>query len=94
MSHGFADLIVDNSESNADLRYVSGFAAPDDFLYFSVGNRRFIAVSDLEFDRANREAKRGVTVLNLQKIAPSGSDFAAVVGTNPEALERLRKKAL
>ena len=92
MSHGFADLIVDNSESNADLRYVSGFAAPDDFLYFSVDNKRFIAVSDLESDRANREAKRGVTVLNLQKIAPGGSDLAAIIKSirKKYSIERFR----
>lgn len=92
MSHGFADLIVDNSESNADLRYVSGFAAPDDFLYFSVGTRRFIAVSDLEFDRARREAKRDLTILNLQKLSLPGSDFAAIIETirRQYSIERFR----
>jgi len=79
MSHGFADLIVNNSENNADLRYASGFAAPDTFLYFAMDGKRFIAVSDLEFDRAVKEAKPGVTVLNLRKLAPPGSDFAAVI---------------
>ena len=92
MSHGFADLIADNSENNADLRYLSGFAAPDPFLYFAVDGKRFIAVSDLEFDRAGKEAKPGVTVLNLQKLAPRGSDFAAVIGAIQKqfAVERFR----
>lgn len=92
MSHGFADLIVDNSENNADLRYLSGFAAPDAFVYFAVDGKRFIAVSDLEFDRAGKEAKPEVTVLNLQKIAPRGSDFAAVVEAVRKqfAIERFR----
>ena len=79
MLDGFADLIVDNSENNADLRYISGFAAPDTFLCFVWRGKCCIVVSDLEFDRARREAKPGVTVLNQQKIAPPGSDAAAVI---------------
>jgi Xaa-Pro aminopeptidase len=51
-----AHFIYDISETNADLYYFTRFRAPDAFIYFSVRGKKYIALSDLEIDRARKEA--------------------------------------
>ncbi len=53
----YARFIYDNSERNADLYYATGFLAPDPFVFFSVKGKKYAVLSDLEIDRARREAK-------------------------------------
>ncbi len=79
MSDGFADLIVADSESNADLRYATGLAIPDPFLYIGWEGHRLAVVSDLEFDRARMEAAAGVTVVRQNDFGPPGTDTATLV---------------
>jgi len=50
-------LIVADSERNADMLYAVGTFVPDPFIWFTSQNREFVVVSDLEFDRVQREAK-------------------------------------
>jgi Xaa-Pro aminopeptidase len=50
-------LIVADSERNADMLYAVGTFVPDPFIWFTRQNRQFVVVSDLEFDRVQREAK-------------------------------------
>lgn len=57
--------------SNSDILYGSGFNAADEFTYFEIDGKRFIAVSVLEFSRALEEAKEGVTVLDRMDIIRS-----------------------
>ena len=52
-----ATFIYDCSERNADLYYATGFLAPDPFVFFSVKGKKYAILSDLEIDRARREAK-------------------------------------
>ncbi len=50
-------LVVAASESDADLRWITGFVAPDPFVFVRTARgRRMVAVSDLEFDRARAQA--------------------------------------
>jgi len=58
-------LIVAASESNADLLYACGFSAPDDFVYYAVGNKEFIVVSKLELSRAQAEAHGHIVVKDI-----------------------------
>jgi len=50
-------LIIDDSESSADLLYATGFFAPDPFLFLEKGGRVTLLLSDLEIDRGRALAK-------------------------------------
>ena len=51
-----ARLIVAASEQDANLLYATGLFAPDPFIYFEIAGRRHVVMSDLEIDRARRQA--------------------------------------
>lgn len=55
-------LIVADSERNADMLYAVGTFVPDPFIWFTRRDRPFVVVSDLEFDRVQREAKHCRTI--------------------------------
>ncbi len=52
-----ATLIIASSEASADLYYATGFLAPDPFVYLQADGRSLIVASDLEIDRAKRQAR-------------------------------------
>ncbi|PIU58421.1 MAG: aminopeptidase P family protein [Deltaproteobacteria bacterium CG07_land_8_20_14_0_80_38_7] len=52
-----AKFIYDSPEKNADLYYATGFRAPDPLIYFEHKNKKFLVLSDLEINRAERQAK-------------------------------------
>ncbi len=52
-----ATLIIAGSEASADLYYATGFLAPDPFVYMQADGRSLILASDLEIDRAKRQAR-------------------------------------
>jgi Xaa-Pro aminopeptidase len=45
------------SETDADMLYATGFHAPDPFLFLQARGRRLIVMSDLERDRARKQAR-------------------------------------
>jgi Xaa-Pro aminopeptidase len=49
-------LMYAASESDADMLYPTGFFAPDPFLFIQKGRTRVLVMSDLEMDRARRQA--------------------------------------
>jgi Xaa-Pro aminopeptidase len=51
-----AALLYAASETDADILYASSFFAPDPFLLVVVRGRRVLVASDLELDRARRQA--------------------------------------
>lgn len=50
-------LIISNSENDSNMFYATGILVPDDFVYLEKNNCKIIYVSDLEFNRARKEAK-------------------------------------
>ena len=52
-----ARLLYAASESDADMLYATGFFAPDPFLFVQKGTRRVMVMSDLEMDRARKQAR-------------------------------------
>ena len=62
-----ARLFWADSESNADLYYLTRFLAGDPFLYFEVGGKKTLVLSDLEIDRGRKEASVH-EFLRLQRI--------------------------
>jgi Xaa-Pro aminopeptidase len=49
-------LIIASSEKNADLYYATRFIAPDAFVFVQTCGKKYILVSDLEIDRAKKQA--------------------------------------
>lgn len=56
MTKADAQLIVASTERDANLLYATRFFAPDPFIYFRHQQRTFLVMSDLEVDRARRQA--------------------------------------
>jgi Xaa-Pro aminopeptidase len=61
-------LLYAASETDADMLYATGFFAPDPFLFVQAGRRRLVVMSDLERDRARKQA-RVTRVLAWSRIA-------------------------
>ena len=49
-------LMVADSERDANMLYATGLFVPDPFIYLSFGRRPLIVLSDLEIDRARKQA--------------------------------------
>src|SRR4051794_20108681 len=49
-------LIVAASETDANMLYATGFFAPDPFIFFQHRGKKYVVMSDLEIDRAKRQA--------------------------------------
>lgn len=79
-----AHLIADCSEKNSDILYLSGFRAPDPFIFYSAGREKAVIVSSLEYNRARKEVLRGIEVLNT-------IDFSENKNTPPKTEEILKK---
>ncbi|HET8647178.1 MAG TPA: aminopeptidase P family protein, partial [Vicinamibacteria bacterium] len=45
------------SETDADMLYATRFFAPDPFLFVQAGGERVVVMSDLEMDRARKQAR-------------------------------------
>jgi len=57
-------LLVADSDHNANILYAVGMFVPDPFIYFCRRGRRYVVMSDLEIDRARKQAA-GCTILSL-----------------------------
>ncbi|MBE6398761.1 MAG: aminopeptidase P family protein [Lentisphaerae bacterium] len=58
----FIRLLIGAGENCSDIRYATGISTPDDFLFFSFGEKKCAIMSALEIDRARHDARPGVTV--------------------------------
>jgi Xaa-Pro aminopeptidase len=56
MARARARLLYAASETDPDILYPTGFFAPDPFLFVQAGGKRVLVMSDLELDRARRQA--------------------------------------
>lgn len=63
-NYSFGRLLSASSAESADLLYASGFQAPDEFVYAEIGNEKLVVVSILELERAKREARRDVRIVD------------------------------
>ncbi len=50
-------LLISESYHNADMYYVSGFLAPDRFIYLCQGDSEYLIVSQMEYERAKKESR-------------------------------------
>ena len=63
-----SSLIVAPSESDANMLYATAFFAPDPFIFFQHRGKKYVVMSDLEIDRAKRQANVD-SVLSLSRYA-------------------------
>lgn len=92
-----AQLLIADSEKNANLYYATRFLAPDPFIFVQVNGRKLLVMSDLELDRAKSQAKVD-EVLSYTKVAqrakqrlnaarPPGPPGGARAGGEPTMLD-------
>ena len=60
-------LIIADSEHDANMLYAVGLFVPDPFIYLRLRGRNYMVMSDLEVDRARRQAPH-CRVLSLSRI--------------------------
>src|SRR5215469_14605496 len=51
-----AILLVSASEGDSNMLYAAGFFVPDPFIFFQHKKRSYVVMSDLEIDRAEKQA--------------------------------------
>lgn len=51
-----ANLIVAASEGDSNMLYATGFFVPDPFIFLQHKNKKYVVMSDLEVDRAKKQA--------------------------------------
>ena len=55
-------LLFGASENSADMLYLTGFSAPDPFLWLEIGERRIVIINSMEQERARKQCKPGTEV--------------------------------
>ena len=85
-----AQLIIADSEKNANLYYATRFLAPDAFIFARVNGRRIMVMSDLEVDRAKAQAKVD-EVLSYTKLSEEAKRAGVVQPTLTDVVDRLLK---
>lgn len=73
------DLLIADGERSASMRYATGFAAPDEYVYFRSEDEAGMIVSPLEYDRAASAHRRGVALYSYD-------DFPEAKDRSPAAL--------
>ena len=81
-------LIVAASETDANMLYATGFFAPDPFIFFQHRGKKSMVMSDLEIDRAKRQADVD-RVLSLSHYAAEVKKNGQASPTTADILERL-----
>jgi len=61
-------LIIADSETDSNLYYACEFLVPDPIIYFELNKKKYLVLSDLEIDRARKQAKVD-KLLSLTQIA-------------------------
>jgi len=84
-------LIYSNTIACPDLRYVTGFEAPDPFLWFQTDALNAMVVSQLEYGRAVKQRRPEVTVIDANHIRDF---FQLPAETPPEAARDLFTRLL
>jgi Xaa-Pro aminopeptidase len=90
-------LLVADSDHDSNMLYAVGMFVPDPFIFFRKGHRNYIAMSDLEIDRARQRAKH-CTVLSLssyqKKLRRAGTKMPGVNEVLPFILKQKRIRSV
>lgn len=89
-------LLYAGSETDADILYAARIFIPDPFLYFRVKDQAYLVLSDLELDRASREAPHcqilSLSQINLE-IAHNGNKAPSTADVIVHLAKKWRLKA-
>ena len=86
-----ADLmIIASSEQDQNIYYATRFLVPDDFIYFRIRGKSYALMSDLEVDRARKEAH----VDEVVSISALAQNFLKKKGSRPSYMELISWFAL
>ncbi|MCP4177237.1 MAG: aminopeptidase P family protein [bacterium] len=66
--NNFGKMIFASTEESADLLYATGFMAPDPYIFFEANESKYIVVTALEYERAKKQSKNDVKVLERDEI--------------------------
>lgn len=85
-------LLYAASEKDADVLYPTGFFAPDPFLFIQAGLKTYLVASDLEMDRARRQARvsRVLSWTRLAKTVEAQAQRPTVAAIAARALKDLK----
>lgn len=64
-------LLAGSSQSDTNIRYISGFCAPDPFLFLKTKSASVLVVSAMEKGRAEKQAKPGTEILTPAELGLS-----------------------
>ncbi len=67
-------MIFASTEESADLLYVTGFMAPDPYIFFESNGHKYIVVTALEYERANKQSREDLRVLERDEILDQDAD--------------------
>jgi Xaa-Pro aminopeptidase len=83
------------SEGNADILYPTRFFAPDPFLLVVKGERKILVMSDLEIDRARRQASvdRVLSWRSMSRAIEAKGDVPTVARVIAEVLSGLKSRS-
>lgn len=88
-----AQLIVGVPERNADLFYATKFSAPDAFTFLAAGGKKIVVMSELEFERAKKEAMVDEVVLAVDLAKKPGYEGDSSDGpSHPYVMRRLLRE--
>ena len=76
-------LMVASSEQDANMYYATHFLVPDDFIYFRIRGKSYALMSDLEVDRARKEA----SVDEIVSISDLAKTFSKKENRRPSYME-------
>jgi Xaa-Pro aminopeptidase len=85
-----AQLLIADSEKNANLYYATRFLAPDPFIFLQVNGRKLLVMSDLELDRAKAQAKVD-EVLSYTKVAQQARQRLNAEATMLDVVDEILK---
>jgi Xaa-Pro aminopeptidase len=85
-------LLYAASETDAEILYPTGFFAPDAFLFVQKGRRRLLVMSDLELDRARKQASvdRVLSWSKLSRAVAAGGRPPTVAAVIARVLKDLK----
>jgi Xaa-Pro aminopeptidase len=78
-------LIVATSDGDANMLYAAGFFVPDPFIFFRHKNTKYVVMSDLEVDRAKKQA----TVDRVLSLSHYQRKWRRTRNTNPAMIDIL-----
>jgi Xaa-Pro aminopeptidase len=88
-----AVLLISSSDADANMLYATGFFAPDPFIFFLHRGKKYVVMSDLEIDRAKKQAAVD-EVLSLssyqRRLGSSGQGWRGTMADVLEAVLRER----